>query len=99
MPSPGPSEHPVIVLGAYGPGRCWTCEKRFARGLAIVDAAGEPVASLCMWCVCMWLDDLSGTKLTEQVLGWLTTRNKRGRPRDDHRGLTVRRELSSGERT
>lgn len=92
MPFPVPPDHPIIALGTYGPGQCWVCEKRFTRGLAIKDAAGFPVASLCMWCLAQWIDEISDTKLTEQLLGWLTTRNKRGRPKDINRGLIIRME-------
>lgn len=92
MPHQPPSDHPQIALGSYSNGRCWVCEKRFADGLAIVDASGTPLASLCIWCLVQWLDHLTDFRVTEQLLAWYTTKNKRGRPRNDHRGLVIRRQ-------
>lgn len=57
---------------AYGPGECDRCLKQFSRGLGVGTVDGTLLASLCMWCLLLMADDVTGHSHVGQELIWDT---------------------------
>lgn len=81
---------PRLQLGSYGPGQCEACDKRFSKGLAIVDAAGQPVASLCQWCLLAMIDTLTGWEVTQWIVSLYQRKRFSKKWRDESRLLWLR---------
>lgn len=69
-------DHPpadaIVVTSAYDDGQCDRCGKSFSRGLGIGLPTGELIVSLCMWCLLLAADDVTGHNHVGQELIWDT---------------------------
>lgn len=75
MASMEPTESsPQIQVGSCENGVCDGCGKSFTRGGAIRETDGLALIFLCQWCICLWLDTITGHEVTNQVLAWEAAR-------------------------
>lgn len=73
MDSEATAPPPKVVLGAYRHGRCDACGRAFSDGVGIVGGEdGNILASLCIWCLFITLDTVTGFDHTAQVVNWYT---------------------------
>lgn len=85
------SDDAFIQLGAIDSGECDACGMAFSHGGAMRAPSGIGLVALCQWCLAVWLTDLTGFGVVQQLLAWESTRSHRNPARwETFRRATIR---------
>lgn len=76
MPPEATADQEAIRLLVGGPELCLVCGRTFTRGGAfdVPELLRSP--AVCMWCIALWLQAITGWDITAQMRGWLVTRDQ-----------------------
>lgn len=67
----------MLQLGSFSDGQCDACGKQFSRGMGVREQNGILLTALCRWCIALVMDDVTGFKVSDQLLDWELKRNSR----------------------
>lgn len=69
-----PADQLAMRLLVGGPSLCLICGRTFQRGGAVDVPALVETPAVCMWCIAMWLQSITGWDITGQMRGWLVSK-------------------------